>query len=109
MASSSAFSIAAIALRHHAARGGPGRGVKLGIDALVIADFLSDDFGGKPRDDGADAGRAEVLGVLAPADDAVRCGELDEMIVAPPGIAAERLDPGDFHENSPFAGFKPAR
>ena len=49
-------------LRHHAAGGRPRRGVKLGIDALVIADGLADDLRGEPRDHGADAGRAEVLG-----------------------------------------------
>ena len=84
-------------LRHHAAGGGTRRGIKLGIDALVVADRLPDDLGGELRDDRADAGRAEVLGELAPADDAVGRRELDEMVVAPAGIAGERFDAADFH------------
>ena len=79
-------------LRDDAARGGPCRRVKLGVDALVIADGLPDDLAGEPRDHGADAGRAEVLGnslqPTMPSDG----GQLDEMVVAPAGIAGERLD-----------------
>ena len=81
-------------LRHHAAGGRPCRRVKLRIDALVIADRLPDHFRGELGDDRADAGRAEVLGEFAPADDAVGGRELDEVVVAPAGIAGERFDCG---------------
>ena len=84
-------------LRHDAAGGWARRGVKLRIDALVIADALADDLGGKARDCRTDSRRAEVFGKLAPADDAVVGGQLDEMIVAPAGVAGERLDGADFH------------
>ena len=79
-------------LRDDTAGGGTRRRIKLRVDALVIADRLADHLGGEFCDDGADAGRAEVLGELAPADDAVRRRELDEMVVAPAGVAGERLD-----------------
>ena len=79
-------------LGDHAAGAGPGGAVEVGIDALVLADRLADDARGQPMDHGADAGRAEALRELAPADDAAVGGELDEMVVAPARIAAERLD-----------------
>src|SRR4029077_20753088 len=50
-----------------------------------------------------DAGRAEILGELAPADDAVGGGQLDEVVVAPARVAGERLECGDFHERLPGA------
>ena len=45
----------------------------------------------------ADARRAEALVELAPADDAVVGRDLDEVVVAPAGIAGERLDALHFH------------
>jgi hypothetical protein len=43
------------------------------------------------------AGAAEVLVVLAPADDARVGGELDEVEVAPAPVGVERLDRRDLH------------
>jgi hypothetical protein len=40
----------------------------------------------------ADAGRAKTLVEFAPADDAVFGRDLDEVVVAPAGVAGERLD-----------------
>src|SRR3546814_15704328 len=48
-------------------------------------------------DDGGDTRRAEALVELAPADDAVLGGQLDEVIVPPAGVAVQRLDLGDLH------------
>ena len=45
----------------------------------------------------ADAGGAEALVELAPAGYAAVRGELDEVIVAPPGIAMKRFDALDLH------------
>ena len=76
---------------------GPGGAVELGVDALVRADRLADDARRQPLDDGAHARRAEPLVELAPADDAGVGGELDEVVVAPAGIAGQRLDAFDLH------------
>ncbi len=81
------------------AAGGRARGaVEFGVDALVRAGFLPDDPGGKPLYDGAHAGCAEPLVEFAPADDAGVSGQLDEVVIAPAGVAGQRLDTLDFHD-----------
>ena len=83
-------------LRDHAAGGGPRRAIELGKDALVLRRRS-----GRPRApdsrsiDGADAGRAEPLVELAPADDAVVGRQLDEVVVPPAGVAGEDFDACD--------------
>ena len=52
------------------ARRRTGQAIELGINPLVVEDVLADDPRGEPLDDRADAGRAEALVELAPADDA---------------------------------------
>ena len=54
-----------------AAGAGPGGAVELGVDALVLAGRLPDHARRQALDHRADAGRAEALVELAPADDAV--------------------------------------
>src|SRR2546423_928824 len=67
------------------------------MNALVRARVLADDALLQPLDDGADPGRAEALVELAPADDAVRGRQLQEVVVPPPGIAMQGLDRADLH------------
>ena len=57
--------------------------------------------GCQPLDDRGDAGRAETLVELAPADDAVIGRELQEVVIAPAGIGAQHFKPGDFHSPLP--------
>ena len=98
--------MAPMRLGDDAAGSRPRGAVELGIDALVLADRLADDARRQPLDDGADARRAEALVELAPADDAVVGGELDEMVVAPARIAGQRLDALDLHGRSSGARWK---
>src|SRR4029079_8418235 len=84
-------------LADDAARAGPGGAEEVGVDALVLAHRLADDPRRQPMDDRLDAGRPEPLRELAPADDAAVGAELDEVVVAPAPIAAERLDCRDLH------------
>ena len=90
--------------RDDAAGSRAGGAVEFGIDALMRADFLADDAGGKALDDSAHAGCAEALVEFAPADDAGIGGELDEVVVAPACVAGQRLDGFDFHCSSPTLG-----
>ncbi|MGY3650973.1 hypothetical protein [Bradyrhizobium sp. LM2.9] len=53
---------------------------------------LPDDAGGEALDRSADAGRAEALVELAPADDTVFGRQLDEVVVSPTGIAGENFE-----------------
>ena len=66
-----------------------------------VADRLPDHPLGQPLDHGGDAGRAEALVELAPADDAVGGRQLDEVVVAPAGIAMKGLERHDLHRGSP--------
>src|SRR5262249_1450664 len=84
-----------------AAGGGAGGAIKLLVDALVLADSASGHARGKPFDDGCDPGRPKVFGKLAPAAQAAVGGELEEMVVAPTGVAGKRLDARDLHGGSP--------
>ena len=79
-------------LRDDAAGRGPRRRSKLGVDALVLDRVWPTTRARQALDHGADARRAEALVELAPADDAVVGRELDEVVVAPAGVAGERLD-----------------
>lgn len=83
--------------------GGRPRGAIEGlVDALVSAHGLADDKRGKPLDHRPDAGGAEPLVELAPAHHPVVGGQLDEMIVAPAGVAGQRRDACNLHGSLPF-------
>ena len=92
-----------------AAGGRPRDRIELRVDPLVIADRLADDAGRELLDGGADARRAEAFVVLAPADDAVLGGDLDEVVVAEARIGGERLDRTDLgidlHRDAPLMLF----
>src|SRR3954453_12704108 len=79
-------------LRHHAAGGRAGGREQLGVDALVPENVLPDDAGRQALDRSTDAGRAEALVELAPADDAVLGRQLDEVVVSPAGVAGENFE-----------------
>jgi hypothetical protein len=74
----------------------------------VLADRLADDPGNEALDHRPDAGRAEALVELAPADHALVGRQLDEVVVAPAGIAGERLDGPDFHVRPPVVVTQPS-
>ena len=86
-------------VRHHHDPAGRGASdaIKLGMDALVVEHLLADDARREALDDRGDAGRAEPLVKLAPADDAAVGRQLQEVVVAPAGIAAQHLEPGHLH------------
>ena len=81
--------------RHHAAGGRARRGKQFGVNPLVLERVLADHPRREPFDRGRDAGRAKTFVVFAPADDAVFGHDLDEVIVAPAGVAGERFDASD--------------
>src|SRR5262245_49319565 len=83
-------------LGHHAARAGSRQAMQLLIDALVLADRLSNDAWRQALDNAAYARRAKAFIEFAPAHHAIAGGELDEVVVAPPRIAGQRLDPRHF-------------
>ena len=58
---------------------------------------LANQPGGIPLDDGREPGGSEGLVEFAPADDAVVGDELEEVGVAPSGVAGQRFDPLDFY------------
>ena len=93
--------------RHHAAGGGPRRGKQLRVDPLMLVSVLADHARRKPLDRSRHAGRAKTFVVLAPADDTVLGHDLDEVVVAPAGVAGERFDASDlgglFHVSCPGA------
>src|SRR4051794_4911763 len=72
------------------------------MDALVIEDGLADNPRLEPLDDRGDAGRAEPFVELAPAGDALIGRELQEVVVAPAGIAAQYVEPGHVHRSRPL-------
>ena len=80
------------------AGGRPGQAVELGVDALVVEHRLADDARRQPLDHRGDARRAETLVELAPADDAAVGRQLQEIVVAPAGVAAQHLEPGHLHD-----------
>src|SRR5215207_3653550 len=88
-----------------AAGGRPRDRIKLRVDPLVIAHRLTDDASRELLDRRADARRAKTFVVLAPADDAVLGGDLDEVVVAEARIGGERLDRPDLgidlHRDAP--------
>src|SRR6185437_14020110 len=88
-------------LGDHTARGRTGRGVQLGIDALVVERALPDHARGAALDHRRHAGRPEPLVKLAPPDDAVSGADLEEVVVAPPRIGAQHGEAGDFHGGAP--------
>ena len=66
--------------------------MQLGEHALGVLDALAHHGRGQALHHAGHAGGALVLVVLAPAHDTVLGGELDEMIVAPAGVAVARFD-----------------
>src|SRR5262245_5074138 len=83
-------------LGHHAARAGSRQAMQLLIDALVLADRLPNDAGRQALDNAAYARRAKAFIEFAPAHHAIAGAKLDEVVVAPPRIAGQRLDPRHF-------------
>ena len=69
----------------------PGPGMQACVDAFDIMDPFADHHAGKPLDDGGNADGPLVLVVFAPTHDAVFRGDLDEVVVAPPGVASTVL------------------
>jgi len=71
----------------------------------VLKRVLADHARSQPLDRRGHARRAKALVVLAPADDAVLGHDLDEVVVAPAGVAGERFDAsyggGLFHVPAP--------
>src|SRR5262249_39325008 len=80
---------------HHAAGSRARCGEQLGIDAFVLESVLADHARRQPLDRGGHARRAEALVILAPADDAVVADNLDEVVVAPAGVAGKGFDAFD--------------
>ncbi len=66
----------------------------------MLACLLPDDAWGQALDHRTNAGRAEAFVVLAPADDAGIRGEFHVVVIAPAGIAGERLDLRYFHSEA---------
>ena len=81
--------------RDHAAGGRACRGKQLRIDPLMLEGVLADHPRREPLDRRGHAGRAKALVIFAPADDAVFGHDLDEVIIAPAGVAGERFDASD--------------
>ena len=81
--------------RHDAAGSRARRGKQFGIDALVLQRRLADHARRQALDHRADAGRAETLVELAPADNAVLGDKLDEVVVAPASVAGQGFDAFD--------------
>ena len=73
-------------------------GVHQGDVRLPGARILADHGGGELVDDRGEARAAEGLVVLGPADQTAVGGQLEEIEIARPGIAVQRLQPGDFHQ-----------
>src|SRR5882757_2519040 len=78
--------------RHHAAGGRPRRGEQFRVDPLVLERILADHARREAFDRRRHAGRAKTLVIFAPTDDAVFGHDLDEVVVAPTGVAGERFD-----------------
>jgi hypothetical protein len=68
----------------------------------VVESVLAEDPWREPFDDGADPGRAEAFVELAPADDAVVGGQLEEMVIPPARVAAQDFEARHFHRHSPL-------
>ena len=90
-------------LADHTPGGRPGEAVELGMDPLLIEDLLPNDPLSQPLDDRADPGGTEAFIELAPADDAVVGGQLQEMIIPPTGVAAKDFKARHLHRRSPVA------
>jgi hypothetical protein len=84
-------------LLDHAPAGLATDGVELGDDGLEGPGIATDHLGGQPVDHRGDAEPAERLVVLAPADQPIVGGELEEVEVALAGIGVQVLHPGDLH------------
>ncbi len=91
--------------RHHAARGRSCRRKQFRINPLMLEGVLADHTRAEPLDRSRHARRAKTLVIFAPADDAVLGHDLDEVVVAPAGVAGERFDAsylsGLFHDFLP--------
>ena len=90
-------------LTDNASGGRPGETVELGKDPFVVEDVLPDDPRSEPFDDGTDPRGSETLVELAPGDDAVVGGQLEEMIIPPAGVTAEDFETGHLHRRAPVA------
>src|SRR2546428_7751280 len=88
-------------LLDHAARRLPAHGVERGDDGLAGARILADHQRRQAVDGRADADAAEGLVVLAPADDAVIGGELEEVERALAGVGVQVLETRDLHPALP--------
>ena len=88
-------------LLDHAARRLPAHGVERGDDGLAGARILADHQRRQAVDGRADADAAEGLVVLAPADDAVIGGELEEVERALAGVGVQVLEARDLHAALP--------
>ena len=75
----------------------PGPGVQACIDAFDVVDPLANHHPGEPFDHGGNADRTLMFVVLAPSHDPVLGGDLDEVVVAPTGVAVAGLDGSDDH------------
>src|SRR5581483_2135827 len=80
--------------RYDAARGGPRRGVELGIDPLVLEGVLADHPRRQTLDCRAETGCAKTFVIFTPTDYAVLRRDLDEMIIPPAGVAGEDFEVG---------------
>ena len=90
-------------LTDNASGGRPGETVELGKDPFVVEDVLPDDPRSEPFDDGTDPRGSETLVELAPGDDAVVGGQLEEMIIPPAGVTAEDFETRHLHRRAPVA------
>src|SRR5258705_90449 len=75
---------------------GTRRGKKLRIDPFVLKGVLSDYPRRETQDSSTDTRRTKTFVELAPANDAVFGGELDEVVVSPAGVAGEQFDASHF-------------
>src|SRR5258706_15799531 len=78
------------------AGGGPRRREELRIDPFVLMGILSNHPRRETLDCSTDARRTKTFVELAPANDAVFGGELDEAVVSPTGVAGEQFDASYF-------------
>jgi hypothetical protein len=103
--SMSAFSIAGGGLVRDAALGRASAGVQPGCMRFEPAWVLPDEQWHEAADHGRDPAPAKCLVILAPADDALVGGDLEEIEVAPGAVRAQRLDAFYLHV-CPSVGFR---
>ena len=74
--------------------------MEAGVHPLGVVNTLANYHGRKLLDNRGDADGALVLVVFAPPDHTVFGGDLDEVVVAPTGIAVARFDGSDLSRAS---------